>query len=69
MNVTECCAETNDKDESVNEEFHTKLYDSTDNQRKSKRKTMMGDLHAKRWLGSIDYKVIMGKHGPKVINS
>ena len=68
LNVTQCYAPTNDKEEKVKEEFYIKLQNTIGNQRNGNIKILMGDLNAKIGSDNIGYEEIMGKHGLGIMN-
>ena len=68
LNVIQCYAPTNDKDEEIKERFYRELQATMDRTNRKDITILMGDLNAKVGAENMGYEEVMGKHGIGLMN-
>ena len=63
LNIIQCYAPTNDKDEGTKEDFYNKLQTVLDKMKEKDVTILMGDVNAKIGSNNRGYEEVMGTHG------
>ena len=63
LNIIQCCAPTNNKDEETNEDFYNKLQTLCDQLKEKDMSILTGDLTAKIGSDNSGYEEVMGRQG------
>ena len=63
LNIIQCYAPTNDKDEGTKEDFYNKLQTVLDKMKEKDVTILMGDFNANIGSNNRGYEEVMGSHG------